>query len=338
MHTGRIVPVYRLTEGLKEGQVRRFLHTAIGVRGEATPVVGGSKSSPAETRARRPAADRRSQCTSPTRRAALRRAARWASRSCSCSQPRSASAGRAGRRTPRHPCSAPPTPRWPPGWTRAPVRASPARRRVRPDPRRPRAERADVAAWRATSARGKTVVAALRIAVASSTQAALMAPTDSSRSSTAARSPLWAAGGPPWSSSRRAWARQRRSGGSRRNARRRRRHARSSRRACSTGFGLSVVDEQHRFGRPAARDVPEKGTRPAPPAHDRERRSAEHALSHLPRPRHLDHRREPAGRRPIRTAVRAPEALPKVWPWLPRAGGRGRAGVRGLPAHRGRRR
>ena len=29
VHTGRIVPVYRLTEGVKEGQLRRWLHTAV---------------------------------------------------------------------------------------------------------------------------------------------------------------------------------------------------------------------------------------------------------------------------------------------------------------------
>ncbi|MBI2983469.1 MAG: DNA helicase RecG, partial [Chloroflexi bacterium] len=29
VHTGRIVPVYRLTEGLKEGHLRRWLHTAV---------------------------------------------------------------------------------------------------------------------------------------------------------------------------------------------------------------------------------------------------------------------------------------------------------------------
>ncbi|MBM4421664.1 MAG: DNA helicase RecG, partial [Chloroflexi bacterium] len=40
VHTGRLVPVYRLTEGLKEGNVRRFLHTAIvGEPGKAVPVV-----------------------------------------------------------------------------------------------------------------------------------------------------------------------------------------------------------------------------------------------------------------------------------------------------------
>src|SRR5213593_3734581 len=40
VHTGRLVPVYRLTEGLKEGQVRRWLHTAIEGGPRRTAVVG----------------------------------------------------------------------------------------------------------------------------------------------------------------------------------------------------------------------------------------------------------------------------------------------------------
>jgi ATP-dependent DNA helicase RecG len=39
VHTGRLVPVYRLTEGLKEGQVRRWLHTAIEGAPRRTAVV-----------------------------------------------------------------------------------------------------------------------------------------------------------------------------------------------------------------------------------------------------------------------------------------------------------
>ena len=40
VHTGRLVPVYRLTEGLKEGQVRRWLHTAIEGGPRRTAIVG----------------------------------------------------------------------------------------------------------------------------------------------------------------------------------------------------------------------------------------------------------------------------------------------------------
>jgi ATP-dependent DNA helicase RecG len=39
VHTGRIVPVYRLTEGLKEGVLRRWLHTAVEGGPRRSPVV-----------------------------------------------------------------------------------------------------------------------------------------------------------------------------------------------------------------------------------------------------------------------------------------------------------
>ncbi len=41
VHTGRVVPIYRLTEGLKEGNVRRWLHTAVEGGPRRTPVVDG---------------------------------------------------------------------------------------------------------------------------------------------------------------------------------------------------------------------------------------------------------------------------------------------------------
>ena len=40
VHTGRMVPVYRLTEGLKEGHLRRWLHTAVLGDSKRGPVVG----------------------------------------------------------------------------------------------------------------------------------------------------------------------------------------------------------------------------------------------------------------------------------------------------------
>src|SRR5438093_1248653 len=40
VHTGRLVPVYGLTEGLKDGQVRRWLHTAIEGGPRRTAIVG----------------------------------------------------------------------------------------------------------------------------------------------------------------------------------------------------------------------------------------------------------------------------------------------------------
>ena len=39
VHTGRMVPVYRLTEGLKEGNLRRWLHTAVEGAPRRSPVV-----------------------------------------------------------------------------------------------------------------------------------------------------------------------------------------------------------------------------------------------------------------------------------------------------------
>src|SRR5207237_3431854 len=39
VHTGRLVPIYRLTEGLKAGQVRRWLHTAIEGGPQRTAIV-----------------------------------------------------------------------------------------------------------------------------------------------------------------------------------------------------------------------------------------------------------------------------------------------------------
>ena len=54
VHTGRIVPVYRLTEGLKEGVLRRWLHTAVEGGPKRTPVVREvAERLPAEIRERR---------------------------------------------------------------------------------------------------------------------------------------------------------------------------------------------------------------------------------------------------------------------------------------------
>src|SRR5258708_34818171 len=39
VHTGRLVPVYKLTEGLKEGNLRRWLHTAVEGGPKRSPVV-----------------------------------------------------------------------------------------------------------------------------------------------------------------------------------------------------------------------------------------------------------------------------------------------------------
>jgi len=54
VHTGRIVPVYRLTEGLKEGVLRRWLHTAVEGSARRSPVVNEvPESLPDDIRVRR---------------------------------------------------------------------------------------------------------------------------------------------------------------------------------------------------------------------------------------------------------------------------------------------
>ena len=54
VHTGRIVPVYRLTEGLKEGVLRRWLHTAVEGGPRRSPVVNEvAEPLPEEIRERR---------------------------------------------------------------------------------------------------------------------------------------------------------------------------------------------------------------------------------------------------------------------------------------------
>jgi len=54
VHTGRIVPQYRLTEGLKEGVLRRWLHTAVEGGPKRSPVIDEIvESLPADIRTRR---------------------------------------------------------------------------------------------------------------------------------------------------------------------------------------------------------------------------------------------------------------------------------------------
>ncbi len=54
VHTGRMVPVYRLTEGLKEGNLRRWLHTAVEGGPRRTPLIRElADALPADVRERR---------------------------------------------------------------------------------------------------------------------------------------------------------------------------------------------------------------------------------------------------------------------------------------------
>jgi ATP-dependent DNA helicase RecG len=58
VHTGRIVPQYRLTEGLKEGVLRRWLHTAVEGGPKRSPVIDEVvESLPADIRRRRDLVD-----------------------------------------------------------------------------------------------------------------------------------------------------------------------------------------------------------------------------------------------------------------------------------------
>ena len=331
IHTGRMVPVYKLTEGLKEGQVRRFLHTAIeGEAGRASAVVGELPDLvPADTRARHglpTIAQALAQVHFPNapedlfaaRRAlgfqellvlqlALgQRRARW-TRSAKAPVLHASDAQVAE-------------------WTRAlPFSLTAAQVRsfgeVRGDLARTvpmsRLLQGDVGS-------GKTVVAALaaRIAVAAGAQAALMAPTEllAEQHFRSLRG-LWQEDGPSLEllSSSTGAARKReilaRLGdgsldiivGT---------HALVEDNVTFHRLGLSIVDEQHRFGVRQRATFREKGQDP-------------HLLltTATPIPQTLSQTlyrdldvsvidELPAGRQPIRTEVREPDALPKVWPWL----------------------
>jgi len=171
---------------------------------------------------------------------------------------------------------------------------------------------------------GKTVVAALaaRIAVASGAQAALMAPTELlAEQHFRTLTMLFANGGPAvrlltssvTASDRREILASLASGeldvvvGT---------HALVVEGVEFKTLGLAVVDEQHRFGVRQRTTLREKGVDP-------------HLLltTATPIPRTLTQtiyrdldlsvlKELPAGRQDIRTEVRPPEALPKVWPWL----------------------
>ena len=330
VHTGRMVPVYRLTEGLKEGHLRRWLHTA--VEGDSTrgAVLGElPEPLPAAIRERRgllPVADAMREVHFPSTEARLiegrrrlafdelltlqlglaQRRARW-QRDARAPQLSASDAEVAG-------------------WIAAlPFTLTAAQRRafdeIRGDIGRhipmSRLLEGDVGS-------GKTVVAALaaRIAVASGAQVALMAPTEllAEQHFRSLRA-LFTAAGPSvelLTASVGAAARREVLG------------------ALATGaldvvvgthalvvegvafhrLGLAVVDEQHRFGVRQRTTLREKGVDP-------------HLLltTATPIPRTLTQTiyrdldlsvidELPTGRKEIRTEVRPPEALPNVWPWV----------------------
>ncbi|HEX9495605.1 MAG TPA: ATP-dependent DNA helicase RecG [Candidatus Limnocylindria bacterium] len=330
VHTGRLVPVYRLTEGLKEGNLRRWLHTAVEGGPRRSPVVDEVPDElPAAIRERRellrlpealkevhfPSTEAR--LLEGRRRLAFdelltlqlglaQRRARWQKNA------------KAPTLTATETDIAP--------WVAAlPFTLTEGQQRafaeIRADIGRTipmsRLLEGDVGS-------GKTVVAALaaRIAVASGAQAALMAPTELlAEQHFRTLSTLFADGGPSvelLSASVSAPKRREIVGrlaegtldvvvGT---------HALVVEDVAFKKLGLAVVDEQHRFGVRQRTTLREKGVDP-------------HLLltTATPIPRTLTQTiyrdldlsvldELPAGRQEIRTEVRPPDALPKVWPWV----------------------
>jgi ATP-dependent DNA helicase RecG len=330
VHTGRIVPVYRLTEGLKEGVLRRWLHTAVEGGARRSPVVNEvADPLPEAIRSRRelvgiqtalrqihfPDTDAENQAA--RRRLAFdellvlqlalgQRRARW-TKDAKAQPLRVDDAQLAA-------------------WVgQLPFSLTGAQRKViaqiRTDLDRTvpmsRLLEGDVGS-------GKTVVAAIaaRIAVASGTQAALMAPTELlAEQHFRSLAMLFDDGGPRvalLTSSVTGTARQQTlaalaSGeldvivGT---------HALVEESVAFKKLSLAVVDEQHRFGVRQRAIFREKGIDP-------------HLLltTATPIPQTLSQTvyrdldisvldELPAGRQQIRTEVRTADALPKVWPWL----------------------
>ncbi|HSW95630.1 MAG TPA: ATP-dependent DNA helicase RecG [Patescibacteria group bacterium] len=330
VHTGRMVPVYKLTEGLKEGHLRRWLHTAVEGAPKRSPVVSEVPDElPPAIRERRellPLPEALKEVHFPSTEARLIEGRRR----LAFDELLVLQLGLAQRRA-----------RWQRDAKAPKLLASDALVRdwiaglpftltagqlaafdeIRADIGRTipmsRLLEGDVGS-------GKTVVAALaaRIAVASGAQAALMAPTELlAEQHFRTLTTLFANGGPAvrlltssvTASDRREILASLASGeldvvvGT---------HALVVEDVEFKTLGLAVVDEQHRFGVRQRTTLREKGVDP-------------HLLltTATPIPRTLTQtiyrdldlsvlKELPAGRQDIRTEVRPPEALPKVWPWL----------------------
>ncbi|GAC1695994.1 MAG: ATP-dependent DNA helicase RecG [Candidatus Limnocylindrales bacterium] len=330
VHTGRMVPVYRLTEGLKEGHLRRWLHTAVeggGSRGSALAEL--PEPLPAAIRERRDllgVAEAMREVHFPSTEARLIEGRRR----LAFDELLTLQLGLAQRRARWQRDARAPRLRAPDadvaGWIAAlPFNLTAAQRRAFEDVRGDIARQIPMSRLlEGDVGSGKTVVAALgaRIAVSGGTQVALMAPTEllaeqHYRSLTG----LFSAGGPSvelltasiGAAARRNVLGRLASGaldvvvGT---------HALVVEGVAFHRLGLIVVDEQHRFGVRQRTTLREKGVDP-------------HLLltTATPIPRTLTQTiyrdldlsvidELPAGRQEIRTEVRPPEALPKVWPWL----------------------
>ncbi len=330
VHTGRIVPIYRLTEGLKEGHLRRWLHTAVEGGPRRSPlvreVVDPLPQAIRDRRALLPIQDALREIHFPSsvlanvqarRRLAFdellvlqlalaQRRARW--RKDAKALPLRASDADVA------------------GWIRElPFTLTSGQQaafeEIRSDLSRKipmsRLLEGDVGS-------GKTVVAALaaRIAVASGSQAALMAPTELlAEQHHRSLETLFSDSGPSH-----ALLTSSVTGPARRDILARLAsgeldvvvgtHALVEESVAFKRLGLAIVDEQHRFGVRQRATFREKGIDP-------------HLLltTATPIPQTLSQtiyrdldisvlREMPSGRQSIRTEVRPPSALPKVWPWV----------------------
>jgi ATP-dependent DNA helicase RecG len=330
VHTGRMVPVYRLTEGLKEGYLRRWLHTAVEGAPKRSPVVAEVPDGlPARIRERRellPLSEALKEVHFPSTEARLLEGRRR----LAFDELLTLQLGLAQRRArwqkdAKAPKLAAPDPlleRWLAGL---PFTLTEGQQRALAE------IRADIGRTIPMSrllegdvGSGKTVVAALaaRIAVASGAQAALMAPTELlAEQHFRTLSSLFADAGPAVrlltssvsAPDRREILAALADGsldvvvGT---------HALVVEGVTFKKLGLAVVDEQHRFGVRQRTTLREKGADP-------------HLLltTATPIPRTLTQTlyrdidlsvldELPEGRQEIRTEVRPPEALEKVWPWV----------------------
>ena len=330
VHTGRLVPVYKLTEGLKEGNLRRWLHTAVEGGPKRSPVVNeihdGLPSGIRERRELLPLREALKEVHFPSTDARLIEGRRR----LAFDELLTLQLGLAQRRA-----------RWQKD-AKAPNLAAPdaeVRRWMSGLPFTLTAGqlkafdeiRADIGRTIPMSrllegdvGSGKTVVAALaaRIAVMSGTQVALMAPTELlAEQHFRTLQLLFADGGPSvrlltssvGAADRRDILARLEAGvldvvvGT---------HALVVEGVAFKRLGFAVVDEQHRFGVRQRTTLREKGVDP-------------HLLltTATPIPRTLTQtiyrdldlsvlKELPKGRQEIRTEVRPPDALGKVWPWV----------------------
>jgi len=336
VHTARIVPVYRLTEGLKEGSLRRWLHTAVeGARDRGgklvrSPLVDQVPDPlPDAIRERQglpPIVEALRQVHFPDDPLALFRArrrlafdelltlqlataqrrARWAAEAKAL--PLSAADVDLER------------------WTaELPFTLTAAQRRSIEQIRRDLARQVPMSRLlEGDVGSGKTVVAALaiRIAVASGAQAALMAPTELlAEQHFATLSSLFERGGPRVELLTASVKGERRSAIQGAMARGELdvvvgTHALIEEEVAFSRLALAVVDEQQRFGVRQRATLREKGLYP-------------HVLlttaTPIPQTLWQTLRRDldvsiidemPVGRQEIKTEVRTPGALPRIWEWI----------------------